>query len=24
LQPPLAVKQEALERYAGDVIAKCS
>jgi probable F420-dependent oxidoreductase len=24
LQPPLAVKQEALERYAGEVIAKCS
>ncbi len=24
LQPPLAVKQEALERYAADVIAKCS
>lgn len=24
LQPPLAVKQEAIKRYAGDVIAKCS
>ncbi len=24
LQPPLALKQEALERYAEDVIAKCA
>jgi hypothetical protein len=24
VQPPLAIKQEAVKRYAGDIIAKCS
>jgi hypothetical protein len=23
VQPPLAIKQEAIKRYAGDIIAKC-